>query len=71
MLAEIYLDATMNGTQNSTLFISILLAFIPQIECSSISEYSERIIKANHLDSGKNILRILNVGVWETEWEIR
>lgn len=29
--------------------------FLPvrQIECSSISEYSERIIKSNHLDSGK------------------
>ena len=31
-----------------TLFISF------QIECSSISEYSERIIKSNHLDSGKH-----------------
>lgn len=27
---------------------------LPQIECSSISEYSERIIKSNHLDSGKS-----------------
>lgn len=29
--------------------------FLPvrQIECSSISEHSERIIKSNHLDSGK------------------
>lgn len=32
-----------------------LFLFLPvrQIECSSISEYSERIIKSNHLDSGK------------------
>lgn len=35
--------------------ISHLFMFFPvrQIECSSISEYSERIIKSNHLDSGK------------------
>lgn len=35
--------------------ISHLFMFLPvwQIECSSISEYSERIIKSNHLDSGK------------------
>lgn len=35
--------------------ISHLFMSLPvrQIECSSISEYSERIIKSNHLDSGK------------------
>lgn len=29
------------------------LCFSPQIECSSISEYSEKIIKSNHLHNGE------------------
>lgn len=32
----------------------VFLFLFCQIECSSISEYSERIIKSNHLDSGKS-----------------
>lgn len=32
----------------------LLFFFLRQIECSSIAEYSERIIKSNHLDSGKS-----------------
>ena len=33
-----------------------------QIECSSISDYSEKIIKANHLDNSKTHLRLLSHG---------
>lgn len=58
--------------------------FFCQIECSSISEYSERIIKSNHLDSGKScssILMILHFScsegsntwlqLWQTSWRNR
>lgn len=31
----------------------VVLCLCPQIECSSISEYSEKIIKSNHLHNGK------------------
>lgn len=34
-----------------SLSLFVLCTF--QIECSSISDYSEKIIKANHLDNGK------------------
>jgi len=47
------------GNNNCKLHFYIVLFFffffLSQIECSSISEYSEKIIKANHLDSGKQI----------------
>nr|KAF6497239.1 protein arginine methyltransferase 8 [Rousettus aegyptiacus] len=32
------------------------------IECSSISDYSEKIIKANHLDNSKTYLRVFSHG---------
>ncbi len=34
--------------------IYILLSFVPQIECSSISDYAVKIVKANKLDHSKN-----------------
>ena len=47
---------------------SQLIPFFPlslfcQIECSSISEYSERIIKSNHLHSGKSCCCSLSLRV--------
>lgn len=44
-------SATSN--QKRTAAIHSFSFLVRQIECSSISEYSERIIKSNHLDSGK------------------
>lgn len=51
-----------------------------QIECSSISDYSEKIVKANHLDNGKTCLRVfshrwrvrgLQLFVWVAQTDIR
>lgn len=36
-----------------TLDLPFFLSLCLQIECSSISEYSEKIIKSNHLHNGK------------------
>lgn len=34
--------------------VFVPFCYVPQIECSSISEYSEKIIKSNHLHNGKS-----------------
>lgn len=45
--------------KHAALILSYVYIFL-QIECSSISEYSEKIIKSNHLDNGKSETSCVN-----------
>lgn len=47
------------------LFI-ILLSCVPQIECSSISDYAVKIVKANKLDHSKDFSELLTSTLLQT-----